>query len=156
MAVCCVMGADDRDIREILEAGQIVVFAEHARPQPEEMRFATDAYDEGAGRQAVRAAADCRPLPPIGITCRHAGLVRMEICLTEKPLNAAACQQDVQRRCMVGKASKGNFVVSNLCFHRGPLSNDRSMVSAGADALIKSRRRVSEGLEFLCQAKLLA
>ncbi|MBN9066250.1 MAG: hypothetical protein J0H60_07160, partial [Rhizobiales bacterium] len=65
----------------------------------------------------------------------------MEICLTEKPLNAAACQQDVQRRRMVGKAAKGNFVVSNLCFHRGPLPNDRSMVSAGAEALIKSRCR---------------
>jgi hypothetical protein len=94
--------------------------------------------------------------PPIGIACRHAGLVRMEVRLTEKPLNAAACQQDVQRRRMVGKASQGNFVVSNLSFHRGPLSNDRSMVSAGANALIKSRCRGSEGLGFLCQAKLLA
>jgi hypothetical protein len=80
----------------------------------------------------------------------------MEVCLTEKPLNAAARQQHVQRRRMVGKAAKGNFVVSNLSFHRGPFSNDRSMVSAGADALIKSRRRVSEELEFTCPAKFLA
>jgi hypothetical protein len=58
-----------------------------------------------------------------------------------KPLESVAYQQDVQRRRMVGKASKGNFAVSNLCFRRGPLLNDRSMVSAGAEALIKSRRR---------------
>jgi hypothetical protein len=58
------------DIRKILEAGQVLIFVQHAGSQPEEMRTVADAYDTCAGRKAARSAADRGPLAAVRIAGR--------------------------------------------------------------------------------------